>query len=517
MRKLLLVTMMISGSLGWLTLGYAGFSDGFNPSAVKIIFLLVSIVFGVALFLFYTKFSFDSDGAGSALEQVTSALTRGDFTSELSPADAESSGNIGANVNRFVNNLRDMLINLSQGTVNVALSAQLLESNASTLVTAVDNVGAQLDTSAAASEELSMTSMEIAKNCTAASESSETAAKVSSEGRAIVQENLIAINRISGIVGDASVAIHRLGERSGEIGQIVDLIRSIASQTNLLALNAAIEAARAGDHGRGFAVVSDEVRKLASETADATEQIANTVDQMQSELDTAIKGMLEGEDVVKNAAAEAGKSEQALLDMVDHISHVASEIQHISSSAADQQNTASELSKSLQTIAVAMNDATESIRSNSKATNNLSAFSRDVKAILGKLRLFRPEDAEKLLQRAADHVKAQGKEKAFQDFNDPMGGFVNGELFIFAMDYQGNMLVYGGNTALVGKNLYDDKDADGRYLGRDMVDIAKTKKFGSYQYRFINPQTGETARKLTYVREIDSNTMIASGVYLHDD
>ncbi len=516
MRNLLFIAIIGSTVLSWLTLGYAAFANGFNPVIIKTVFVVISVVLAIAAFLFSSKISLSSGGS-EGLERVTSALAKGDFTTELSASEVEFGGAIAVNVNRFTNRLRDMLASLSQGTVSVALSAQLLESNASTLVTAMDRIGAQLDTSATASEELSMTSMEIARNCTAASASSETAAQVSSEGRNIVQENLVAINRISKIVGEASVVIHRLGERSGEIGQIVDLIRGIASQTNLLALNAAIEAARAGDHGRGFAVVSDEVRKLASETASATEQIGKTVEEMQGELDSAVRGMLEGEEVVKNAASEAVKSEQALLDMVQHIESVASEVRHIAHSVADQQSTASELSKSLQTIAGAMNDATQSIHSNSEATNQLSTFSKDVKAILGQLRLFRPEDAEKLLRRADDHVKAEGKEKAFKDFNDPASGFVLGELFIFAMDYQGNMLVYGGNTALVGKNLYDDTDADGRYLGRDMVEIARTKKFGSYQYRFINPQTGAMAKKLTYVREIDSNTMICCGVYLHDD
>lgn len=515
MHKSLLKLVSIVSFLLWASFAFVIFFKEYNVVVMQSIFIVGSILLFTSLYLLLSKNNVDAFSRFTGLKGTTSALTQGDFTVELTRPTLENTGSIGRNINLFISNLRDKLVNLSQGTVNVAISAQILEKNTNEIVKNIDVVSAQLDLSATASEEMSVTSIEIAKSCSAASKISETASQISDKGHIMIQDNLVAINRITEIVNSSAISIKKLGERSGEIGKIVVLIKGIASQTNLLALNAAIEAARAGEHGRGFAVVSDEVRQLASETANATEQIARTVNEMQNELSDAINEMHEGEEVVKISSSEAHKSEQALLEMVEHINHVTEEIKQIAHSSAEQQTTATELSEGLQAISSAMNEATTSIHSISIAINNLSAFSKNVKGILGDLRLFRPVDAENLLNKAYKHVIAKGKDKAFQDFNNPECGFVQGELFIFALDFECTILVYAANPELIGTNLIKDMDAESGAIGRGIVNAAKEDD--SYQYSFVNPQTGLPAKKLTYTRKIDDNCLIGCGVYLHND
>ncbi|RNF47178.1 hypothetical protein EBI00_15745 [Marinomonas hwangdonensis] len=448
------------------------------------------------------------------IEKTITALSNGDFTKTI---DTRKSANnrINTTINAFSQNLKNTLASLSAGTVNVSVSAQLLQKNSTNLVINIDTVGDQLSTSAAASEELSTIALDVAENCYLATKNAAQAMNVAEQGQTTIQQNLMSINKISDYIHLCAVTMNQLRQRNNEINKIVELIKGIASQTNLLALNAAIEAARAGEHGRGFAVVSDEVRKLATQTAKATEQISETVEAMQAELQKALVDMVASEQAANQAKQEANLSKQALQDIVEQIKHVAQELQTINHTTREQKNTALGLSETLQQVVLAMEENRKDVHSNLNAVTQLSVFSKLAKATIGQFRLFSPDDAKQLLIKALEHIKEKGEVTSFSDFSDPNGDFIQGELFIVSITFNGEVLVYGANPEMVGKNLYHTKDADGRLMVQEMISLAKTKGINSYQFRFNNPQTDQVADKLLYITKLEGDTFIGCGVYLN--
>ncbi|MEJ2445268.1 MAG: methyl-accepting chemotaxis protein [Exilibacterium sp.] len=466
------------------------------------------ICFG-ALFLFGYR-------AGRVIEElktVMEALARGNMTRQMSPKAADGLGGLGRNLNLAVSNLKRTLSGFSHNSVTLARSAQVLDSNSKSLNEGAGQIVNQLNSSAAASEELSATAAEVAKNCSIASENSRQANEVAVTGQKVVNQAIAAMERTAEIVKDSAVVVKRLGARSDEIGKIIELIRSVASQTNLLALNAAIEAARAGEHGRGFAVVSDEVRQLAAKTADATEQIGATVETMQKDLALAVGSMEEGVNVVQAGTRETEKSGAALSDILARIETVASEIEHIANASREQTTTTESLSNSLHEVAKVMDETARNVNDNTRVVAHLTSSAKEMKHLIGQFRLVTLDDAESMVNRAYDHVQKFGREKAFADFNDPEGGFTDGELFILVQNYDGIMLAYGGEAALVGKNLKDARDANGERLAPALIRIAKTKGSGWHRYHFMNPQTDKVEPKQTYLRALGNDCYIACGIY----
>ena len=130
----------------------------------------------------------------------------------------------------------------------------------------------------------------------------------------------------------------------------------------------------------------------------------------------------------------------------------------------------------------------------------------------GQFKLATPADAQEMVERAYAYIKANGKTKALAAFNNQRGEFVKGELFIFAQDFQGVFLAYGGNMSMVGQNLYDAKDVNGKPLGKGMVEIAKKQGNGWYEYHYLNPHTNVVQPKMTYIQKAD-DYYIACGVY----
>ncbi|GGB93565.1 hypothetical protein GCM10011352_19520 [Marinobacterium zhoushanense] len=419
-------------------------------------------------------------------------------------------------MSRAIDKLKQTLSQFSHSSVLLAHSAQGLDANLNRIDHATDEIVNQLNMSASASEQLSAAAAEVARNCTGASENSREANQVALQGQVIVNKTIETMHKTTGIVTESAGVIRKLGERSGEIGQIIDLISNIASQTNLLALNAAIEAARAGDQGRGFAVVSGEVRELAEKTAKATEQIRQTVEAMQLELDDAVVAMEQGVGIVQSGAEEAQKSETALSDILSHIASLVGEIEQIAVASRQTTATTEELSNSLHQVAKLMDETATNVNRNGQIVTGLSSSAKEMKHLIGQFRLVTKADAEALVHRAYEYVQRYGREKALAEFNNPAGEFVQGELYVLVQDFNGVMLAHGGNSDLVGKNLAQSKDADGKPLCPPLVETARSQGQGWYSYSFMNPHTGRAEPKHSFVKKLGNDAYIACGIYEPD-
>ncbi len=242
---------------------------------------------------------------------------------------------------------------------------------------------------ATSSEELSQTVIDIAKNASDISTTMEGATNIANEGQSIVNQSVEEVRTIATTVRDSADLISGLGERSKQIGEIVNVINDIADQTNLLALNAAIEAARAGEQGRGFAVVADEVRKLAERTAGATSEISDMIRAIQGEVDKAVAAMNNATDRVETGVDLSSQAGDALSKIVDSIGELNALIQQIATSTEEMSTVTGQISEDISNVAEVSRESYSEMEQLSASASNLSDMSHNVSSMLGQ---FQCED-----------------------------------------------------------------------------------------------------------------------------
>jgi methyl-accepting chemotaxis protein len=195
------------------------------------------------------------------------------------------------------------------------------------------------------------------------------------------------MERIAGRVKDASRTVEDLGTRSEQIGQIIGTIEDIADQTNLLALNAAIEAARAGEQGRGFAVVADEVRALAERTTRATREIGEMIKAIQNETRSAVTAIEEGVSEVEKGTDFSARSGQALEEILIQIVDVTTQVNQISAAAEEQTASTGEMSTNIQQITNIIRQTAQGATQTASASSELSKEADELQRIVGRFKL----------------------------------------------------------------------------------------------------------------------------------
>lgn len=311
----------------------------------------------------------------------------GDLTQRLKYTKRDEVGEMCLAFNSFAERLSDVVRSIVGSADNLTRSSEILAANSHKIASNSDDAAAQIGTLAVASEEMAATSNDVANNCTVAAEGSKQANGAALTGASVVQESVEVMHRIAERVKESAQTVERLGDRSNEIGEIVGTIEDIADQTNLLALNAAIEAARAGEQGRGFAVVADEVRALAERTTKATKEIGAMIKAIQQETREAVGSMEEGVAEVEKGTMEAAKSGKALEEILSQIGNVTMQVNQIATATEEQTATTNEISSNIHQITEVMKASADEARESAEAASQLSGVAEQLQGLVSHFRV----------------------------------------------------------------------------------------------------------------------------------
>jgi len=320
---------------------------------------------------------------------VTTAkrIAERDLTVRVEGAGSSETGQLMAAMGNMVENLKGVIVQTSNTSANIAAASAQLYATSEQIATGTGKVAAQAGTVATASEEMSATSNDIAANCHMVAESAQQAAATTQEGFEVVRRTVDGIRQRGEEARVNARNIESLGERSDQIGAIVATIEDIADQTNLLALNAAIEAARAGEQGRGFAVVADEVRALAERTTRATREIGEMIKAIQNETRAAIVTMEAGVKGSEQGAAEAGQLENALQAILEQVNAVSMQVSQIATAAEEQTATTSEITTNIHQITQVVNETSHGTQGSANAASALSSQAEELQSLVRQFKL----------------------------------------------------------------------------------------------------------------------------------
>jgi methyl-accepting chemotaxis protein len=236
-------------------------------------------------------------------------------------------------------------------------------------------------------QEMSATVMQVSESSNKAAEASQHAAETARRGGAIVEETVTRMRVIADSVSATAKKVEELGKSSDQIGRIIGVIDDIADQTNLLALNAAIEAARAGEQGRGFAVVADEVRKLAERTTTATKEIAQMIQNIQDETGIAVSAMEQGTRQVEEGVSSTAKAGESLKEIIQMSEQVGEMITHIATAATQQSSATEQVNNNMDQIARLVKESAVGAQQSAKACQDLSSLALDLQKMVGEFKL----------------------------------------------------------------------------------------------------------------------------------
>ncbi|WP_122314821.1 methyl-accepting chemotaxis protein [Pseudomonas cichorii] len=291
-------------------------------------------------------------------------IASGDLSRNISVTRRDELGVLQQGVQRMNATLRDLIVGIRDGVTQIASAAEELSAVTEQTSAGVNSQKVETDQVATAMNEMSATVQEVAHNAEQASQAASSADREARDGDRVVGEAIAQIERLAKEVGRSADAMSELEQESDKIGKVMDVIKAVAEQTNLLALNAAIEAARAGEAGRGFAVVADEVRGLAQRTQQSTEEIENLVAGLQNGTRQVSSIMLSSRELTASSVSLSRKAGASLGNITQTVSSIQSMNQQIAAAAEQQSAVADEITRSI----VNVRDVSEQTASASEET-----------------------------------------------------------------------------------------------------------------------------------------------------
>jgi methyl-accepting chemotaxis protein len=312
---------------------------------------------------------------------ATEMLAAGKLDIDIAVDRKDEFGNQATALRGMVEKWREIVGSIRQASDNVASASFELSASAEQMQKGSGEQAERAHQVAVASEEMSQTVMDIARNASSIASTATNAATTAKDGGRIVEEAVKEVKEIAATVGESEGHITSLAELSKRIGEIIGIINEIADQTNLLALNAAIEAARAGEHGRGFAVVADEVRKLAERTTGATSEVSGIIREIQNKVTSAVSSIERVSSKVDRGVDLSTKAGNELTTIVKSVEDLHLMVQQIASAIEEMSATSDQISKDIESISGISNETSQSSGEVTKASQELARLGTDLQGI----------------------------------------------------------------------------------------------------------------------------------------
>ncbi|WP_425540439.1 methyl-accepting chemotaxis protein [Pseudomonas fluorescens] len=296
-------------------------------------------------------------------------------------------GDLGQVFNGTVARIHDLIERVGHTVGQVELQAGQVQAVSAQSNQAVSGQRSQIEQVATAMNQMSSTAQEVARSAAAAVSSARSVNDETVSGRGLVQSQQGSIARLASEIDESVRVINQLAADSQSISSVLDVIKSIAEQTNLLALNAAIEAARAGEQGRGFAVVADEVRTLARRTQQSTEEIEQMIGRLHSGVGAAVKAMGASHDMANGTVGQSEKVQQALENILGAVGMIVDQNQQIAAAVEQQTAVAHEIDQNIVAIHRAGEHAAQGADQTEAASHQLSQQVMELKQLIGAFRV----------------------------------------------------------------------------------------------------------------------------------
>ncbi|WP_445945971.1 methyl-accepting chemotaxis protein [Shewanella sp.] len=321
------------------------------------------------------------------LAKLKTIKKESDLTQVFTIYNDDELGQISTNLTGVIEHLRGILESISSAASTIHTSAESLNNFTTETNDRMHQQQAETEQTATAMNQMTATVAEVAQSTTAAADSARNADEHAANGDIIVQQSISSMSVLSSQIQQTAEVISHLSNDSQNIGQVLDVIKSIAEQTNLLALNAAIEAARAGEQGRGFAVVADEVRTLAKRTQESTLQIETMIDGLQQGVKKAVTSMQAGITQVDEANEKTNMAGKALKEIVSSVDSITELNTHIATAAEEQSSVAESINRSIIAISDITQHSSQAAGELSHSVNELSKLANSMRDQVGMFKL----------------------------------------------------------------------------------------------------------------------------------